>query len=96
MRNQIEMARRIGEVRKRFPWLVIEHEGAVAGYAYASLWKTRSAYRFAVESTVYLAPEACGRGLGRTLYAALLGVLGLVLIESLALYTFAIIFAKVN
>jgi L-amino acid N-acyltransferase YncA len=67
-----EMARRIGEVRKRFPWLVIEHEGAVAGYAYAALWKTRSAYRFVVESTIYLAPEACGRGLGRPLYAALL------------------------
>jgi L-amino acid N-acyltransferase YncA len=70
-----EMARRIGEVRKRFPWLVIESEGTVAGYAYASLWKTRSAYRFAVESTIYLAVEALGRGLGTTLYSALLETL---------------------
>jgi phosphinothricin acetyltransferase len=70
-----EMARRIAEVRKRFPWLVIESEGAVAGYAYASLWKTRSAYRFAVESTIYLAADACGRGLGTTLYSALLEAL---------------------
>ena len=70
-----EMARRIAEVRKRFPWLLIESEGVVAGYAYASLWKTRSAYRFAVESTIYLAADALGRGLGTTLYSALLEVL---------------------
>jgi L-amino acid N-acyltransferase YncA len=70
-----EMARRMAEVRKRFPWLVVESEGAVAGYAYASLWKTRSAYRFAVESTIYLAADALGRGLGATLYGALLDAL---------------------
>ena len=67
-----EMARRIAEVRKRFPWLVLVLEGAVAGYAYASLWKARSAYRFAVESTIYLAADAVGRGLGAPLYSALL------------------------
>ena len=67
-----EMAGRIADVRKRFPWLVIESEGVVAGYAYASLWKTRSAYRFAVETTIYLAADALGRGLGTTLYGALL------------------------
>ena len=70
-----EMACRIAEVRKRFPWLVIESEGVVAGYAYAALWKTRSAYRFAVESTIYLAPDALGRGLGTALYTALLEAL---------------------
>jgi len=70
-----EMARRIAEVRKRFPWLVIESEGVVAGYAYASLWKTRSAYRFAVESTIYLAADALNRGLGTPLYSALLETL---------------------
>jgi phosphinothricin acetyltransferase len=70
-----EMAHRIAEVSKRFPWLVIESDGAVAGYAYASLWKTRSAYRFAIESTIYLAADACGRGLGTTLYRALLEAL---------------------
>jgi len=70
-----EMARRIAEVRKRFPWLVIESDGVVAGYAYASLWKTRSAYRFAVESTIYLAADAVGRGLGTTLYTTLLKAL---------------------
>lgn len=70
-----EMARRIDDVRGRFPWLVVEQGGAVAGYAYASLWKARSAYRFAVESTIYLAPEAVGRGLGTGLYRALLEAL---------------------
>ena len=70
-----EMARRIADVRKRFSWLVIESEGTVAGYAYASLWKTRSAYRFAVESTIYLAADALGRGLGTPLYSALLETL---------------------
>jgi L-amino acid N-acyltransferase YncA len=70
-----EMARRVAEVQQRFPWLVIESGGVVAGYAYASLWKARSAYRFAAESTVYLAPDAVGRGLGRKLYSSLLEAL---------------------
>ena len=70
-----EMARRIAEVRKRFPWLIVEAQGRIAGYAYASLWKARSAYRFAVESTIYLAPECLGLRLGSSLYAALLEAL---------------------
>jgi len=70
-----EMARRIADVRKRFRWLVVQSEGTVAGYAYASLWKARSAYRFAVESTIYMAPDALGRGLGAPLYRALLEAL---------------------
>ena len=67
-----EMAQRIAEIGAVFPWLVIEEGGVVIGYAYASTWKTRSAYRFAVESTIYLAPQSAGRGLGRGLYAVLL------------------------
>jgi L-amino acid N-acyltransferase YncA len=70
-----EMARRIADVRGRFPWLVVEVDGVVAGYAYGGLWKSRSAYRFAVESTIYLAPESLGRGYGRPLYTALLEAL---------------------
>lgn len=54
------------------PWLVAESAQGVAGYAYAAPWKARDAYRFAVEATVYLAPEAIGRGIGRRLYEALL------------------------
>lgn len=67
-----EMVRRIAETTATFPWLVSEIDGLLAGYAYASSWKRRSAYRFAVESTIYLAPEFCGRGLGTALYRALI------------------------
>lgn len=68
-----EMARRITEVRgDGFPWLVYEEEGRVVGYAYASRWKSRCAYRFAVEATVYLEPGATGRGMGRRLYSGVI------------------------
>jgi L-amino acid N-acyltransferase YncA len=70
-----EMARRIVEVGARYPWLVYEHDGAVVGWAYATAWKTRSAYRFSVETTVYLSPSHCGHGIGRALYEALIAEL---------------------
>lgn len=67
-----EMQRRADAVTAAgLPWLVAEAEGAVVGYAYATPWKPRSAYRFSVEVTVYVADEARGRGHGRALYAAL-------------------------
>lgn len=53
------------------PWLVAERAGAVAGYCYAGPWRERSAYRYSVESTVYLAPACTGEGLGTQLYATL-------------------------
>ena len=49
-----EMARRIAEVTRAFPWLVAEQAGEVIGYAYAGPWRPRSAYRYAVASTIYL------------------------------------------
>lgn len=67
-----EMAGRIDGVRARsLPWLVAEQAGRVVGYAYAADWKTRSAYRFSTEVTVYLAPNELGRGIGSDLYAIL-------------------------
>lgn len=69
-----EMAQRIAEVGARFPWLVWDDDGVV-GYAYASAWKTRSAYRFSVETTIYLAAGHEGRGIGSKLYGALLAEL---------------------
>lgn len=63
---------RIAGSKRRHPWLVIEHEGLVQGYAYATEWKGRSAYRFSVETSIYLDPVATGRGLGRHVYQALL------------------------
>jgi L-amino acid N-acyltransferase YncA len=68
-----EMARRIEEAGSAsLPWLVAEREGKVVGYAYASPWRARSAYRFSVEVTVYLDPGCPRLGIGSRLYEALL------------------------
>jgi phosphinothricin acetyltransferase len=57
---------------KGLPWIVAEERQAILGYAYATPWRTRSAYRRSVEVTVYVAPERTGNGIGALLYAALL------------------------
>ncbi|NUZ07124.1 GNAT family N-acetyltransferase [Piscinibacter koreensis] len=68
-----EMARRRDDVlAKGLPWLVVEIGGAVLGYAYANQFRPRPAYRYCLEDSIYLAPEACGRGVGRLLLAELL------------------------
>lgn len=59
----------------KLPWLVVEVNDTIAGYAYASKWKGRCAYRFSVEVTVYLSPDHTGQGLGSDLYTALFAVL---------------------
>jgi phosphinothricin acetyltransferase len=69
---EADMAQRISDVTARLPWFVWEADGAIIGYAYAAPWKARAAYRHSVESSVYLAPQATGRGLGSQLYAALI------------------------
>jgi L-amino acid N-acyltransferase YncA len=74
--SENEMKRRIREIVRSLPWLVAEEDGRVLGYAYASPWKNRGAYRYAVESTVYLAPDAAGRGIGRRLCRELISALG--------------------
>ena len=56
----------------KFPYFVAEIDGKVAGYAYASLYRTRPAYRFTVEDSVYVAPDAYRRGIGKTLLMALI------------------------
>lgn len=71
-----DMTQRIAEtIAAKLPWLVWEENGVVLGYAHASKWKSRCAYRYAVESTVYLDMTATGRGLGTQLYTALLAEL---------------------
>jgi L-amino acid N-acyltransferase YncA len=55
-----------------FPWLVYEDRGMVLGYAYASPFRTRPAYRWMIEDSVYVAPEAKGKGIGKTLLSALI------------------------
>ncbi len=54
------------------PWIVLLENDILVGYAYASRWKERSAYRFSVEATVYLSHTQQGKGLGTQLYTALL------------------------
>lgn len=66
-----EMAKRIGETTSSsMPWLVLEQEGQVIGYTYATTWKRRSAYRYSAEITIYLAPGQSGHGFGSRLYEA--------------------------
>jgi phosphinothricin acetyltransferase len=70
--SQAELRRRYEEVTARgLPYLVAEFGGMVAGYAYCTLYRTRSAYRYALEDSVYIRPDAQGRGIGRTLLAEL-------------------------
>ena len=69
-----EMEQRITEtLALPLPWLVTETSGKVIGYAYASKWKGRCAYRFTVESTVYMDHAHIGKGLGLRLYSELIG-----------------------
>ena len=71
-----EMAgRRADVLGKGLPWLVAEEAGEVIGYAYGNWFKPRPPYRFSVEASIYLAPEAAGKGLGRALLAELLATL---------------------
>jgi phosphinothricin acetyltransferase len=67
-----EMASRIDGVISHHPWLVWETNAGILGYAYATPWKSRAAYRHSVEASVYLSPQAIGQGLGTQLYAALI------------------------
>ncbi|MER5671207.1 GNAT family N-acetyltransferase [Pseudonocardia alni] len=68
----VEMAERIAAARERHAWLVaVGPGGEVLGYAYGGPWKSREAYAWTCEVSVYLAASARGRGLGRALYEAL-------------------------
>jgi L-amino acid N-acyltransferase YncA len=64
-------ARRADVLAKGLPYLVAEQDGQVLGYAYCQWFKPRPAYRFSAEDSIYLHPDARGRGLGKLLLAAL-------------------------
>lgn len=71
-----DMAKRIADVgAASLPWLVMEEGGTLIGYAYATKWRVRAAYRFAVETSVYLDAQHAGKGAGTALYEALLAEL---------------------
>jgi L-amino acid N-acyltransferase YncA len=67
-----DIAARIVEHTAKIPWLVLEEGDTILGYAYAGPWKGRCAFRYSVESSVYLDPSTTGRGLGTKLYARLI------------------------
>lgn len=63
-----ELERRYRDVLDRgLPYLVAELEGAIAGYGYCAPYRARSAYRYALEDSVYVRHDATGRGVGRRL-----------------------------
>ncbi|SRR5258706_2319975 len=72
-----EMAQRVQQILQRLPWLVFAGDDAVLGYAYASRHRERSAYRWSVDVTVYVAPQARRTGVGRRLYLSLFEILAM-------------------
>jgi L-amino acid N-acyltransferase YncA len=71
--DETEMRRRFRDIAGRgFPHLVAEREGAILGYAYAGPYRPRPAYRFTVEDSIYVARDARGLGIGRSLLTALI------------------------
>ena len=73
--SEPEFAERIERTARAYPWLVIEHDGRVAGFAYATQHRTRAAYRWAADCAIYVDPAFQRRGAGRRLYVALLDLL---------------------
>lgn len=70
-----EFGHRIEETQKRFPWLVIENDGAIAGYAYAGPHRSRCAYEWSVDSSVYVSSNFHQQGIGTRLYKELFEIL---------------------
>jgi L-amino acid N-acyltransferase YncA len=70
-----EIANRIRNTTVQFPWLVLQDDGVVAGYAYATRHRDRAAYGWSVDTAVYVSPTHRRRGVGRALYATLFHLL---------------------
>lgn len=71
----VEFRDRIQQTRMKYPYLVAERQGEIVGYAYASSFHQRAAYRWGVETTVYVRRDSKRQGIGRELYEALEKVL---------------------
>ena len=71
-----EMARRVARTLPAHPWLVMDAEPGVVGYAYAHPFHDRAAYDWTVETSVYVGDSHRGCGVGKSLYSALIAVLG--------------------
>lgn len=66
------MRRRAEYLSRRLPYLVAEVDNRIVGYAYAGPWRTRTAYRYTVENSIYVDPAHTGGGIGRRLMAELI------------------------
>lgn len=62
-----ETGKRIIEITKDYPWIVWEEDNQITGYAYASRWKARTAYKHSAEVTVYVDKRSFGKGIGSKL-----------------------------
>lgn len=81
--SEDEMAHRINSVSEKYPWIVYEENGEVLGYAYAGEWKSRCAYRFSVEVSVYVKNGFTGKKIGTLLYSELIKKLSETKVHSL-------------
>jgi L-amino acid N-acyltransferase YncA len=70
-----EMEHRIESYTQHYPWYICEVDTRVVGYAYASKWKERAAYKHSVEVSVYVAQDAARQGYGKALYSQLIAAL---------------------
>jgi phosphinothricin acetyltransferase len=71
--SQAQMLHRFAAITEAgYPYLVAEHAGTVVGFAYANAFRSRLAYRFTVEDSIYVAANAQRQGIGRSLLAALI------------------------
>ena len=75
--SEDEMRRRIRETLQCWPWLVCERDAAVIGYAYASQHRSRAAYQWSADVSVYIHADAHRRGVGSALYTSLLEIVRL-------------------
>ena len=67
-----DMIQRIETIAARFPWVVYEEGNDLMGYAYATEWRSRAAYRYSAETTVYIKKDLMGKGIGSLLYKSLI------------------------
>ncbi|AFY32751.1 arsinothricin resistance N-acetyltransferase ArsN1 family B [Calothrix sp. PCC 7507] len=75
--REIDFQERIKSYQERLPWLVYEINGQLLGYAYATPYRTRAAYQWSVESSVYVSVEHQRKGIAKALYTSLLRILQL-------------------
>src|SRR5262249_46327950 len=73
--SEDEIRWRIQHTLPAHPWIVCDHDGDVAGYAYATQHRVRAGYLWSVDTSVYVHPDERGQGIGRALYTSLIPVL---------------------